>query len=130
MFQTRDQILRAYQDYLACLNARDWESLPRFVTEDVTRNGLRLGLSGYRALLEGDVRAIPDLAFLPSHLACDPPLLAARLVFDCTPVGGLFGLPVNGRRVRFTENVFYEYRAGRIAQVWSLIDQAAIEAQL
>jgi predicted ester cyclase len=57
-------------------------------------------------------------------------MLAARLAFDCTPKGEFLGLPVNGRRVAFTENVFYEFRDGKIAQVWSVIDKAAIEAQL
>ena len=60
----------------------------------------------------------------------DPPLIASRLAFDCTPVGSFLDLPVNGRRVRFTENVFYEFRDRKIAQVWSLIDKVAIEAQL
>jgi predicted ester cyclase len=32
--------------------------------------------------------------------------------------------------VSFVENVFYEFRNGKIAQVWSVIDKAAIEAQL
>ncbi|WP_323021638.1 ester cyclase, partial [Pararhodobacter sp.] len=79
---TRDDILSTYRLYLACLNARDWEALPRFVALDVTRNGAQIGLTGYRAMLEGDVQAIPDLAFTAAHLACDPPLIAARLVFD------------------------------------------------
>tara|TARA_R110002020_G_scaffold124877_4_gene281990 strand:- start:1259 stop:1399 length:141 start_codon:yes stop_codon:yes gene_type:complete len=42
----------------------------------------------------------------------------------------LFGLPVNGRRVAFTENVFYAVKHGRIETVWSIIDKAAIAAQL
>ena len=42
----------------------------------------------------------------------------------------LFGLPVNGKRVSFCENVFYEFRDERIVAVWSIIDKAAIEAQL
>jgi predicted ester cyclase len=40
------------------------------------------------------------------------------------------GLPVNGRRVRFAENVFYQFRSNKIEQVRSVIDKAAIEAQL
>ena len=56
--------------------------------------------------------------------------MAARLLFDCTPVGGFLGLPVNGRRVSFAENVFYGFADGRIEEVWSVIDRAAIEAQL
>ena len=56
--------------------------------------------------------------------------LASRLKFDCTPVGEFLGLDVNGRRVSFCENVFYEVRDRKIWQVWSVIDKAAIEAQL
>jgi predicted ester cyclase len=40
------------------------------------------------------------------------------------------GLAVNGERVTFCENVFYEFESGKIRQVWSVIDKAAIEAQL
>jgi predicted ester cyclase len=81
-------------------------------------------------MLEGDFRAIPDLRYDIALLISDPPLVASRLRFDCAPKGLLFGLPVNGKRVSFTENVFYEYRDGRMQNVWSVIDKAAIEAQL
>ena len=63
-------------------------------------------------------------------LISEPPHVGARLLFDCTPKGELFGLPVNGKRVYFTENVFYQFTNGRIEIVWSVIDQAAIKAQL
>ncbi len=79
---------------------------------------------------EGDFRAIPDLHFDIHLLICEPPRIASRLRFDCTPTGILFGVPVNGRRVSFTEHVFYEFRDQRIVRVWSVIDKAAIEAQL
>ncbi len=119
-----------YRAYIACLNARDWPSLGRFVHDDVTHGDAPVGLSGYRAMLEEDVAAIPDLRFDLRLLVCEPPVIASRLWFDCTPKGTLFGLPVNGRRVRFAENVFYEVRAERIARVWSVIDRAAIAAQV
>ncbi|MGO4842222.1 ester cyclase, partial [Rhizobiaceae sp. 2RAB30] len=93
-------------------------------------NGDRIGLTGYQAMLEGDFRAIPDLRFNIQLLVSEPPHIASRLRFDCTPAGMLFGLPVNGRRVRFSENVFYDFVDGRIESVWSIIDKAAIEAQL
>ena len=60
----------------------------------------------------------------------EPPLVASRLRFDCTPKGAFLGLRVDGKRVSFTENVFYEFRDAKIAEVWSIIDKAAIEAQL
>lgn len=119
-----------YRRYIACLNAQDWATLGRFVHEDAHHNGRPFGLSGYRAMLEKDFSEIPDLQFHIDLLLCDPPSIAARLQFDCTPKASFLGLPVNGRRVRFVENVFYEFRDEKVWQVWSVVDKAAIEAQL
>ena len=119
-----------YRGYIACLNQQDWSKLGRFVDENVSRNGQQIGLSGYREMLERDFREIPDLHFDIQLLVSDPPYLASRLVFDCTPKGKFLGIRVNGKKVSFTENVFYEFRGEKIVQVWSVIDKAAIEAQL
>ena len=119
-----------YRDYIDCLNRQDWAALGDFVHPAVRRNGERIGLDGYRRMLEADFRAIPDLRFDIRLLVAEPPRVASRLVFDCTPAGILFGLAVNGRRVAFSENVFYEIAEERIAEVWSVIDTAAIAAQL
>jgi predicted ester cyclase len=127
---TKDDLAALYRAYIACLNAQDWPNLSRFVQEDARHNGRSFGLAGYRAMLKKDFQDIPDLRFNIDRLLADPPMIAARLRFDCTPSGQFLGLPVNGRRVAFTENVFYEWREGKIAEVWSVIDKAAIEAQL
>ena len=127
---TKTELADFYRAYIACLNAQDWQRLGQFVAEDASHNGKPFGLSGYRAMLENDFIQIPDLRFNVALLICDPPNIAARLQFDCSPKGNFFDLPINGKRVRFTENVFYELREGRIWQVWSVIDKAAIEAQL
>jgi predicted ester cyclase len=119
-----------YRDYIACLNRQDWSNLREFVQHDVRRNGRPLGLAGYRAMLERDFEEIPDLTFNIELLVCEPPLVAGRLRFDCRPKGLFLGLPVNGQRVTFAENVFYRFRSGKIEEVWSVIDKAAIEAQL
>jgi predicted ester cyclase len=127
---TKDDLSDIYRGYIACVNKQDWPNLGQFVHEEVHYNGKRIGLSGYRAMLEGDFRSIPDLYFNIQLLISEPPRIASRLSFDCTPKGILFGLSVNGKRVFFTENVFYEFRNERIEKVWSVIDKAAIEAQL
>lgn len=127
---TKADLSGIYRDYIDCLNKQDWPNLGRFVHEDVHYNGARIGLSGYLEMLERDFRAIPDLYFDIRLLISEPPRVASRLHFDCTPKGMLFGLPVNGRRVSFTENVFYEFRDKRIEKVWSVIDKAAIESQI
>lgn len=120
----------AYTGYIACLNRQDWATLEDFVGDEVHYNGERVGLPGYRKMLERDFRAIPDLRFVIDLLIAEAPHIAARLTFDCTPVGELFDVPVNGRRVRFTENVFYTFEAGRIVNVESVIDKAAVAAQV
>ncbi|MBC8746620.1 putative ester cyclase [Paraburkholderia sp. WC7.3g] len=121
---------QVYRGYIACLNGQDWSKLGGFVRDDVKYNGQRIGLSGYREMLERDFREIPDLRFEIQLLVCEPPRIASRLQFDCTPIGIFLGLPVEGKRVTFAENVFYEFHGNKIHEVWSVIDKAAVERQL
>lgn len=127
---TPQDLSQFYQGYIDCLNARDWGRLGGFVHDAVVHNDRPLGLAGYRAMLEGDVHAIPDLRFAIGLSVSEPPILAARLLFDCRPTGVLFDLPVHGKRVTFAEHVIYKLEAGKIRWVWSLIDRAAIAAQI
>lgn len=119
-----------YRNYIDCLNRQDWGNLGRFVQDEVRHNNTALGLSGYRLMLQSDFQQMPDLRFKIQMLVADPPLVAVRLWFDVTPRGKFLSLPVNGRKVSFAENVFYEFRKDRVQEVWSIIDKAAIEAQL
>ena len=119
-----------YQGYITCLNKQNWSKLEQFVHDDVQYNEQQIGIVGYREMLERDFYEIPDLHFDIQLLISDPPYIASRLRFNCTPKGTFLGLHVNGKRVSFTENVFYGFRGEKIAQVWSVIDKAAIEAQL
>jgi predicted ester cyclase len=127
---TGDEIADCYRGYIACLNNRRWAELERFVHKEVHYNGQFVGLDGYRQMLDGDVRAIPDLQFNIGLLIVEPPHVAAQLRFDSTPTGELFGIAVNGKRVVFTENVFYEFLEGKIRNVWSVIDKKAVADQL
>ena len=125
-----NDLASVYRGYIDCLNARDWFRLGDFVGEDVEYNGETVDLAGYRAMLERDYREIPDLRFNIELLVSQPPFVAARLNFDCTPTGRFLGIDIDGRRVSFTENVFYEFDRETICKVWSVIDKAAIERQL
>jgi predicted ester cyclase len=127
---TKLDLSALYRDYIACLNKQDWPRLGQFVDNDVIYNGRAIGLAGYRAMLERDFAEIPDLTFNVRMIICDPPRIACRLSFECAPKGTFLGLLIDGRTVSFHENVFYELRNGRIREVWSVIDKAAIESQL
>ena len=119
-----------YHGYIDCLNAQDWQRLGQFVHKDAEHNGQPFGLPGYRAMLERDFDQIPDLRFNIALLVCEPPFVASRLDFHCSPRGDFLGLPVNGRRVSFSENVYYEFVDGKIVRVWSIVDKLAVERQL
>jgi predicted ester cyclase len=127
---TESELADVYTNYIACLNRQDWPSLGRFVHDTVTHNDEQLGLIGYRRMLEKDFADIPDLYFKVELLVTEPPHVASRLRFNCTPKNGFLGLDVQGRKVSFAENAFYEFRDGKILHVWSVIDKAAIESQL
>jgi predicted ester cyclase len=119
-----------YQAYLTCLNDQDWDNLGQFVHDKAIHNGRELGLSGYRAMLEKDFEDIPDLHFSADMLLCDPPFIGCRIVFHCSPKAEFLGLRVNGRRITFSEHVFYKFENNKIIEVWSVLDKAAIAAQL
>jgi len=119
-----------YDAYIGCLNRQDWDELRRYVADDVKHNGRPLGLSGYRSMLIKDFEDIPDLRFVIDRLVCDPPLIAARLMFNCSPKGNFLGLKINGPRISFAENVFYEVKGGKIIDVLSAIDKTSIENQI
>lgn len=119
-----------YREYIDCLNRQDWAELEQFVHAEVHYNGDRIRLSGYREMLERHFREIPDLHFDIQFLVCEPPRIASRLGFNCRPKGSFLGLEINGRKVAFAENVFYEFDERKIKAVCSIIDKAAIERQL
>lgn len=125
-----DNLVAIYRDYLACLNDRRWSDLGRFVAGDVVHNGRPLGLSGYRAMLESDTHAAPDLQFIPEILLADGHVVSCRLFFRCTPEDTFLGFESTGRRVSFAEHVFYRFENGRIAEVWSVIDREAVREQI
>jgi predicted ester cyclase len=126
----KTELIGIYRDYIACLNRQDWRKLGQFVHDEVIHNSRRIGLSGYLEMLQKDFDGIPDLCFDIQMLISAPPHIASRLSFDCTPRATFLGLHVNGKRVAFSENVFYEFERAKIREVWSVIDKAAIESQL
>ena len=119
-----------YRDYIDCLNQRNLSSLEQFVHDDVQYNGKLIGVSSYCELLRRNFHDIPDLFFHVELLITDAPYVASRLFFNCRPTGEFLGMHINGRNVSFHENVFYKLSGGKIVSVWSIIDVAAIEAQL
>ncbi len=119
-----------YLAYLAVLNERRFGDLDGFVEDTLTYNDARLTRQEYADLIAADTRAIPDLHFDAQLLLADVDTIACRLWFHCTPTEVFLGLAPTGRLISFAEHVFYRFRGGRIAQVWSVIDRDAVATQL
>jgi len=119
-----------YRAYLDALNERRLDDLVHFVQDELSYNGKTMTRRQYQDLIAADITAIPDLFFDAQIIVASGDRVACRLVFDCTPQHEFLGFSPNGERLRFAEHVFYHFRDGRIAAVWSLIDRPAIEAQL
>jgi predicted ester cyclase len=127
---TVETLTAVYHRYLECLNERRWDDLGEFVADDVTHNDRPLGLSGYRAMLEDDVRTIPDLRFMPDRVVAEGDAVACRLLFRCTPERPFLGFEPTGAPITFAEHAFYTFRDRRIVEVSSLLDTRAVAAQL
>jgi predicted ester cyclase len=119
-----------YRAYLDVLNERRLDDLVHFVQDELSYNGETMTRRQYQDLIADDITAIPDLFFDAQIVVASGDQVACRLVFDCTPQHEFLGFSPNGERLSFAEHVFYQFRDGRIAAVWSLIDRPAIEAQL
>ncbi len=126
----QEMLTAVYHRYLECLNERRWDDLGEFVADDVTHNDRPLGLSGYRAMLEDDVRTIPDLRFVADRVVAEGDVVACRLLFRCRPERTFLGFEPTGETITFAEHAFYEFRDGRIVAVSSLLDVRAVAAQM
>jgi predicted ester cyclase len=127
---TEGELESRYRRYIDCLNAQRWDDLGEFVRDTVVYNGKEKTLAEYGQMLAGDFDAIPDLHFDIHLLLVDEDHVACRLNFHCTPQKPFLGLWPNGKTISFSENVFYRFVGGKIAEVWSIIDKGSIEIQL
>lgn len=127
----RDGELEAhYLRYLDCLNDRRLDDLGQFTQDNLVYNDEPKTAGEYRDLIAASIRAIPDLVFQVDLLVVQREQVACRLRFDCTPEREFLGLRPTGASVSFAEHVFYRFTDGKIAHVRSLIDRAALAAQL
>jgi predicted ester cyclase len=119
-----------YRAYLAVLNERRLDDLVEFVRDSLTYNGSPMTRRSYQDLIAADIAAVPDLFYDADIIVAADDRVACRILFDCTPERKFLGFTPNGARLRFAEHVFYTFTDGRISAVTSLIDRAAIAAQL
>lgn len=125
-----EKLSHAYRAYIECLNTQDWQNLGKYVADNVAYNGEVIGYAAYLKARQDEFRDIPDLHFSVRIVIANETMVACRLDFNISPSRDFLGLPINGQLITFSENVFYEFENGKISKVWSVVDKAAVEAQL
>ncbi|KAJ4464377.1 polyketide cyclase SnoaL-like domain-containing protein [Lentinula aciculospora] len=119
-----------YRQYISYLNDRKTHDLSDFVHEELTYNDKPITRVDYQNYIADDIARIPDLYFDIHHLIVSDNHVASRIQFNCTPMKDFRGNAPNGEKISFVEHVFYQFEDGKIRQVWSLLDDRAIDAQM
>ena len=120
-----DATKQFYSQYIECLDNRRLSELHCFIADDITYNSKPLTLDDFPQMLAEDVEQIPDLYYKIEAFEAGTDWIIAKLRFDCTPKGVFKGVPVNGKKVSFHEDVTYELEDGKIKRMCSNIDTAA-----
>jgi predicted ester cyclase len=102
-----------YLDYLAAINAKNWAQVSSFAQASVVHNGRSMSGVEYATMIDETSGVFPGIFFVPEMLLCDDEKgeIACRIRFDFE----------NGRK-SFFEHVFYQLEGGKIARVWSMIN--------
>jgi steroid delta-isomerase-like uncharacterized protein len=114
-------------------NARRVEALddllaPGFIMH--TTAGLRLDAAAYATVVRAHHEGFPDLAVELLATVHEGDVLAARLRIAGTMTGPFGGHPATGRAMRVEGRPWVRLEGGRIAELWSLMDDADMWAQL
>ena len=102
-------------EYVACLNARSYENISRFVADNVIHNGKELGRAGYIQLIKDSFETYPWLHFNIGLLVVDQTqqTIAARIILKGTDPDA-----TDAPR----EHIFYKFQDGKISEAWSMLD--------
>jgi steroid delta-isomerase-like uncharacterized protein len=105
-----------------------------FVTDDVVWHGGGLGdVAGPQnlaGLLGSFIGALPDLYAAEQDIIAENDLVLVRLVVTGTVKGSLFGVPADGKQVRWTAYDVYRVTNGKISEEWAGDDVATIMTQI
>lgn len=120
----RDELEAHYRRYIEALNQRRLDEAESFYVDELLYNGKRTSRAEWRrTAIEDSFSAMPDLQWRIEKLVIEDDHVAARLLDTGTLATEWQGIRPTGRSARFTENVFYRFRAdGRTDEVWSVFD--------
>jgi len=126
------KVARDYIDQV--FNQHNPDKAADFVTDNVVWHGGGLGdVAGpenLAGLLGTFIGALPDLYAAEQDIIAENDLVLVRLVVTGTVKGSLFGVPADGKQVRWTAYDVYRVTNGKISEEWAGDDVATIMTQI
>jgi|KBSSwiStaDraftv2_1062776.scaffolds.fasta_scaffold170088_1 predicted ester cyclase len=119
-----------YKRYIAALNARDIKTVESMIPETVLRLGVPYPRTAVLDSFNVITDAIPDYRWNIQDLFVIDDRIAVRLQNTGTPIKPFLGHEPTGRSLNFMEFASYRIRDGRFAEMWFLMDEAAVARQL
>jgi predicted ester cyclase len=127
--QTNIEVVRSlYQDVL---NGNRLDRLPALVAQEVlTHPGEESGLQAYQATINRVQSAFSNRRFSLEDFIASGDRVVVRWIMDAVHSGPLGGLPATGKRVKQYANVIFRLEHGKIAEIWTQMDQIGMLRQL
>jgi len=111
-----------YRNYIRAILDHDVDSMDQYVSAHVVHNGTQLGLEGYKGLLRRNIIE-NDMHIEIRRSIADESHVAAVLIFTAGPSARrLAGIDLDGQPFSYVENVIYDFKDGKFAEVHSLFD--------
>lgn len=125
---------RAYID--AVYNKHDPEAIDKFFSPSVKVHSVAPDAEGgdgtayLKELAKNLIAAFPDVKLTVDEVIQEKDRIAARVTIEGTHKGEFAGIKPTGRTVKAANFAVYRVENGKIAEVWSLTDVAALTRQL
>ena len=130
--ESNKQLVRRYYEEL--WNRWDFALADTLIDADIACRGSLgtevKGRAGFTGYMESVRAAFPDFHNTIEEMIAEGDTVAARLTYEGTHHGTLFGIPPTGRRIRYAGVAIFHFTAGRIARGWVLGDTTGLKAQL
>jgi predicted ester cyclase len=99
-------------------------------SEDVTNNGVRVGVAGPVGRIRDRLDAFPDLTTTIQDMFVSGDKLAVTLIWRGTHTGPYGGVAATGKPVEVRDTAIWHFRDGKVAEILTLQDQFGMLKQI
>ncbi|OJZ65861.1 hypothetical protein BRW65_27455 [Mycobacterium paraffinicum] len=119
-----------YNSYLEYCNEHDFDSMASFYTPTIKVNGVPMDPASVTEQFAPLISAFPDWHWEMRHIVVDEENIVVHFEVTGTHRGTFQGIAATGRGVSISEFTLYRLEDGKFAEVWDLVDMAALMKQI